>query len=198
MENTIQEPAVAYQRHYTPEEYLEMEWVNGVRYEYWEGELIEMSGGTKAHGLIAGNMNAFFRSKLKARKCLSFQMNILLKIKERAIYFLPDVVVTCDQQDLDLEERTVQNPVLVAEVLSKSNEMYDRTKKWDMYRQIRSLRYYLLISQESYRVELFWRQSNTAIYSYQVFSGIQSVISFTEWGLELPLEVIYEDINLEI
>nr|MCU0374546.1 Uma2 family endonuclease [Chitinophagaceae bacterium] len=96
-----------------------------------------------------------------------------------------------------LDERTVQNPVLVAEVLSKSNEMYDRTKKWDMYRQIRSLRYYLLISQESYRVELFWRQSNTAIYSYQFFSGIQSVIGFTEWGLELPLEVIYEDINLE-
>lgn len=62
MENIIQEPAIAYNRRYTPEEYLAMEWENGVRYEYWEGELVAMSGGTKAHGLIADNTNAFFRN----------------------------------------------------------------------------------------------------------------------------------------
>jgi Uma2 family endonuclease len=196
MENIIQEPAVAYNRRYTPEEYLAMEWENGVRYEYWEGELIEMSGGTKAHGLIADNTNAFFRNKLKAKKCMSFQESIHLKIKEKDIYFLPDVVVTCDEKDLDFAEKTVQSPVLIAEVLSPSNELYDRNRKWDIYRQIRSLRYYLLISQETYRVEMFSRQSSTSIYSYQVFSGLEDVIFFPEWEIELKLSEIYKDITL--
>jgi Uma2 family endonuclease len=196
MENIIQEPAVAFNRHYTPEEYLAIEWENGVRYEYWEGELIEMSGGTKAHGLITHNLNTYFRSKLKPKKCISFQENIHLKIKEKDIYFLPDVVVTCDEKDLDFAEKTVQSPVLIAEVLSPSNELYDRNRKWDIYRQIRSLRYYLLISQETYRVEMFSRQSPTSIYSYQVFSGLDDNIIFPEWEIALPLSTIYEDILL--
>jgi Uma2 family endonuclease len=197
MENIIQEPAVAYQRRCTAEEYLAMEWENGVRYEYWEGELIEMSGGTKRHGLISANLNIFFRSRLKSKKCLSFQENIHLKIKERDIYFLPDVVVTCDEKDLDLQEKTVQSPVLVAEVLSKSNELYDRNRKWDMYRQIRSLRYYLLICQDTCRVEMFSRQSSTSIYSYQVFNSLEESIFFPEWQIALSLSDIYEDITFQ-
>ncbi len=194
MENIIQDSAVAYQQRCTPDEYLAMEWENGIRYEYWDGELIEMSGATIAHGLITHNLNTYFRSKLKSKKWISFQESIRLKIKEKDIYFLPDVVVTCDEKDLDLQEKTVQSPVLVVEVLSNSSELYDRNRKWDLYRQIRSLRYYLLVSQDTCRVEMFSRQNSTSIYSYQVFDALEGSIFFPEWQIELSLTDIYEDI----
>lgn len=127
---------------------------------------------------------------------MSFQENIHLKIKERDVYFLPDVIVTCNEQDLDLEEKTVQNPMLVVEVLSESTEINDRNRKWENYRQIRCLRYYMLISEESYRVELFSRQSSTSIFSYQVFSGLEDVIYFPNWEIKLKLSEIYEDVIL--
>jgi Uma2 family endonuclease len=57
MENISQEPAVACNRRYTPEEYLAMEWENGVRYEYWEGELVAMAFGTQAHNRLSFNVN---------------------------------------------------------------------------------------------------------------------------------------------
>jgi len=194
MENMIEEPAVAYPHRYTPEEYLAMEWENGVRYEYWEGELVAMSGGTKAHGLIADNTNAFFRNRLKAKKCMSFQENIHLKIKEKDIYFLPDVVVTCDKKDLDFGERTVQNPVLVAEVLSESTELYDRSEKWNQYHRIKSLRYFLLVSQHRYQVEIYSRPHEQALFSYQWFDEIEQSIPFPDLGFEMTMREVYDGI----
>jgi Uma2 family endonuclease len=60
MENLIKEPAVAYGNRYTAEEYLEMEWENGVRYEYWDGELVAMSYATLAHNRLAFNVTTIF------------------------------------------------------------------------------------------------------------------------------------------
>ena len=65
MENILQEPAVAYNRRYTLEEYLSMEWENGMRYEYWEGELVAMAFETKTHNLIIFNISNIFRERIK-------------------------------------------------------------------------------------------------------------------------------------
>jgi Uma2 family endonuclease len=52
----LNEPAIAYNRHYTPEEYLNMEWENGQRYEYWDGNLLAMAGASMNHAKITLNL----------------------------------------------------------------------------------------------------------------------------------------------
>ena len=41
-ENLAEEPAVELKPFCTEEDYLKKEWENGVRYEYWDGELVAM------------------------------------------------------------------------------------------------------------------------------------------------------------
>jgi Uma2 family endonuclease len=141
MDNIIQEPAVACNRHYTPEEYLAMEWENGVRYEYWEGELVAMSFATKAHNILGFNINKIFKERKGKQGCNSFQESIMVRPQNKQIYFLPDVVFTCHPDDLDLQGYEVKNPRIIVEVLSESTEIYDRVKKWEQYRKIKSLRH---------------------------------------------------------
>lgn len=62
--------------------------------------------------------------------------------------------MVCGHVETDPEdEETITNPVLLVEVLSKSTEKRDRETKAPHYRQIPSLREYLLISQKEPRVE---------------------------------------------
>jgi Uma2 family endonuclease len=67
-------------------------------------------------------------------------------------------VASCGEPEL-LDGRcdVLLNPSLIVEVLSDSTEAYDRGDKFALYRQIPSLREYLLVSQGRMLVELFSR-----------------------------------------
>ncbi|MCU0374545.1 MAG: Uma2 family endonuclease [Chitinophagaceae bacterium] len=196
MENIVQEPAVAYQRHYTPEEYLAMEWVNGVRYEYWEGELIEMGFATQAHNRITFNINKAFQDKKAKDGCGSFQESIMVRPANKQIYFLPDVVFTCNPDDLDPQAYQINHPTLIVEVLSESTELHDRVKKWEQYRTIRSLRHFLLVSQQRYQVEMYSRSHEHALFYYQCFDGLEGIITFPDLGFNLPMQEVYSGLEI--
>ncbi len=197
MENVIQEPAVAYQGRCTPEEYLSMEWENGVRYEYWEGELVAMAFATKAHNHISFNINKGFHAKKEKDKCGSFQDGIMVRPQNKQIYFLPDVVFTCHPDDLDLQGYEVKYPVIIVEVLSESTEIYDRVRKWEQYRKIPSLCHYLLVSQHRYKVEMFSRTHEHALYYYQCFDTYDGMIAFPDLGFEMGMKEVYDGIEIK-
>jgi Uma2 family endonuclease len=196
MENLINEPALAYPSHYSLEEYLNMQWENGIKYEFWHGELVTMAGTTLNHNKIVGNLYSSIKSAAKGKGCGTFILDILLGIKKRNNYFLPDLVYTCNENDLD-SERFIFNPTIIVEVLSDSTELYDRTKKWEQYRRIPSLRYYLLVSQKEFLVELYHRPNDHTLFSYQSFDPLDAIIPFTELGFDINLSDIYDEIDLE-
>ena len=88
-------------------------------------------------------------------------------------------------------------PILIAEVLSKSTQSIDRVTKLRRYREIPTLRYYLLIDQYSYQVELYTYQSaqNNA-WIYQDFYDLEEEISFPELNMTIKLSEIYQGITL--
>lgn len=196
MENIIQEPAIAYQRHYTPEEYLKMEWENGVRYEYWEGELIEMSFATQAHNELVSNINQYFKKSKGKSGCKSFQESIMVRPANKQIYFLPDVVMTCHPDDLDPQAHQINHPTLIVEVLSESTELHDRVKKWEQYRSLKSLRHFLLVSQLRYQVEIYSRSHEHALFYYQWFDGLEGLITFPDLGFDLPMQEVYSGLEI--
>lgn len=197
MENILEEPAVAYKQFCSEEEYLDMEWENGIRYEYWDGTLVAMAGGRPRHAEISVNLIVALKSKVKGTGCKVYNSDVLLKLPVGKKYFLPDVVVTCHKDDL-ASERFFHNPSIIVEVLSDSTELYDRDKKWEQYRTIKSLRYYLLVSQQEYKVDMYHRPNETSLFYFQSFKGIDEIIPFEVLGFGINMSEIYDGIILAV
>ncbi|MEK0187803.1 Uma2 family endonuclease, partial [Microcoleus anatoxicus] len=164
----------------SPEEYLAWEPTQEERYEYWDGEVVAMSGGTRNHNRICIN---FFKL-LDDRLNLPYEIYILavkLQGERGRNYFYPDVVVTCDDRDND--PQLVQFPSLIIEVLSPSTEAVNRGIKFAKYRQFSTLQEYVLVQFEQPGVEMFRRNQQG-----------QWVLS--EYGLGDSLQL--ESVNLEI
>lgn len=139
---------------YTPEEYLELEIVCETRNEYRNGEIIPMTGGTPDHNEIAGNLNASLKLALKGQPYRIFIADQRLWIPTINIYTYPDVMVLQKPIELQIGRKdTVINPVLIAEILSKSTQNYDRSEKFATYRTIPTFKEYLLVDQYRIHVE---------------------------------------------
>jgi Uma2 family endonuclease len=105
--------------------------------------------------LIGGNLFASLKSHLKGSPCRAFTESVKVQVARNAIFY-PDVFVTCDAADLKTE-MVFHRPLLIIEVLSPSTEAFDRSLKFTAYRQIETLREYVLVDPETRSVEVFRR-----------------------------------------
>src|SRR5438045_438783 len=122
-------------------EYLAIERAAEVKSEFFEGEVLAMAGGTPQHSLIATNLAAEFRNRLKAQPCLAYNADLRIKIQATGLFTYPDLSVICGPlQFAEGTDDTIVNPVLLVEVLSDSTEAYDRGKKFEHYRHIDTLK----------------------------------------------------------
>ena len=145
----------------TEAEYLDLERSLEARNEFFDGEVFAMSGGTPLHSQIATSLAREFGNKLKGRDCIPYNSDLRLKVEATGLFTYPDLSVVCGPlQFASGTDDTVVNPRLIIEVLSDSTEAYDRGKKFENYRQMPSLREYLLVSQKEPRIEQFVRQPN--------------------------------------
>jgi Uma2 family endonuclease len=141
-------------RTYTAEEYLALEVNTEERNEYRNGEIIPMSGGTPTHNKIANNFNRSVANQLDNEPYEVFILDQRLWIPEASTHTYPDVMVVPEPVILmSGRTDTVTNPVLIAEVLSKSTQTYDRGDKFTAYQSILGFAEYLLIDQTQIHVE---------------------------------------------
>lgn len=161
------------------------------RLELIDGIITAMVGGTLGAGVIAGNVFAALRAKLRGGRCRVFGDNVLLRTGLRDA-FSPDAMVVCG--DVNLRDRYASDPTLVVEVLSPSTEAHDRGYKWSRYQSIPSLRYYLMITQESYRVEVYSREQGGR-WVYEAHDDFDRPIALPALGIELTLGEIYEGVE---
>ncbi|MBW4543188.1 MAG: Uma2 family endonuclease [Symplocastrum torsivum CPER-KK1] len=185
------------QRYYTPEEYLEMEINSEERHEYINGEVIPVTGGTPNHNRIAGNFYANLNFALKGKPFDVFFTDQRLWIPKKRIYTYPDVLVV--QGDLQLQEGrtdTITNPLMIAEVLSKSTAGYDRGEKFAAYRTIASFQEYVLIEQYSMHVERFVK-TETNQWLLSEYEGEETIFSLMSIPFEITLADIYDKVDFE-
>ncbi|KJH72191.1 Uma2 family endonuclease [Aliterella atlantica] len=176
------------------EEYLQLEKSSEIRHEYLGGQIFAMSGGSKEHNLIAGNIYSHLRSHLRGSSCSVFMADMKVKIelanKANGIFYYPDVVVTCNSQDQD--RFFLNYPCLIIEVLSPSTETTDKREKLVNYQTLESLREYVLVSQDEIKVEVY-RQDAQGNWSVQTLSKGDD-IELNSVGLTLTMADIYEDV----
>lgn len=173
----------------TPEEFLAWEREQPERYEFCDGEVLAMVGGTLAHASIVDNLQAALRTALSPRGCKVFQSNV--KVQVGASHFYPDVVVACGK--LDMRSDLVTAPILLAEVLSPSTQGHDRGAKWDAYRRLPSLRTFLFVEQERVLVHLYRRSGE--LWTFTAHERPDEVIECTEPPVRLRVGDFYTGIE---
>ena len=97
--------ARAAQTHLTPEEYIALERkaipdADTVRSEYIKGEIIAMSGASRIHNLITGNIYVGLYVQLRAGECEVYANEMRVSAPVTSSYFYPDVVVVCEEPRL--------------------------------------------------------------------------------------------------
>lgn len=179
----------------TPQEYLARERRAETRSEYYRGEMFAMAGASWEHTVIKDNLSGEIRNQLKGGPCRTLSSDMRVKVSSTGLYTYPDLVVGCDEPQFDDEVKdTLLNPRVIVEVLSESTEKYDRGAKFAQYRQISSVREYVLVAQDSPLVERFVRQPDDN-WLLTTFGELTQTFSFGTIPVSIPLVEIYRDIK---
>jgi Uma2 family endonuclease len=183
----------------SPEEYLIWESKQDSKYEYENGKIIAMTGGTIPHSQIPANLAALLIPHLRGKRCKVSISDAKVSIRSGKYYY-PDVVVSCDERDR-FSRDFLQYPILIAEVLSPTTESRDRGIKQQNYMTIETLQTYILITPELPRVEIYQRRDDRA-WEYLSMAIAQTnfeqedpLIHITNIDLEFPLSALYENID---
>lgn len=178
----------------TVDEWREFERDNyDLKYEYIDGQVYAVSGGSLAHGRIASNTIRTLEDALAAgnKPCGVYNSDVAARISPTR-YTYPDISVTCDEDDHSAPDKSeVQAPFLIVEVLSDSTEAYDRGRKFGLYRACPTIQEYVLVATRYQMVEVYHRtaQGWTA---YQAYSPGDEV-ELTSLDLRIPLALLYRN-----
>ncbi len=166
------------------------------KYEYQDGRVRLMSGGTKAHNDITINMLVALRQQFLSGPCSVQSLDMRVQVSESA-YFFPDVTVTCDVADRQPDTKVIRSPRIVVEVLSPSTEKYDYTDKLKAYQSCPTIQEIVLIDQFAPHVEVFRRcEEESSEWDCVVYGpGQEAVLESVD--VRIPLEEIYYNINFD-
>ena len=158
----IREPIATYKReNISIEEYLEMENAATEKHEYYRGEIFAMSGAKVPHNIVAGNLFGELGLKLKGKKCRPFGSDARVHIEKNTLFTYPDISIICGEViTFNNDDYNVLNPTVIIEVLSKSTKNYDRGEKFKLYRDIETLKEYIMVDSENIHIEVFRLNAN--------------------------------------
>ena len=140
------------------EEYKKKKKMNGIVYD--------MSPSPNyRHGIINNNINTIIKIGLKNSLCLVFMENLDFKYhpEENDDYVVPDIMVICDRKHLKGGSYSGV-PKFIAETLSPSTVMKDRTEKMAAYEKA-GVEEYWIVSQQG-AVEIYYLENGKYILRY--------------------------------
>jgi len=180
------------------------EWLEGERAslegrsEYVAGEVFAMTGASVEHNAIVGNILGQLWTQMKGRPCHVYANDLKVRIRTADAGKYPDLIALCGEHEFQDGRRDVLlNPSLICEVLSDSTEAYDRGNKFAIYRQIPSLREYLLVSQQRVLVELYSR-GDDGRWTLSDYSALTDSVPLASVGCTLALAEVYDKVEFQL
>jgi Uma2 family endonuclease len=176
-------------------EYLALDADSEIRYEYRDGEIYAMAGASREHNLICSNIHVELANQLRERPCEVYQSDMRVQTKANAAYRYPDIVVICgDPNFADTNPVSLTNPTLIIEVLSKSTEEKDYKQKSDEYRHMTSVQEYVIVSQDSPRIQRYLKQDDFN-WLYTDLSGLEQQLELKSIGCILDFSEVFRRID---
>lgn len=181
----------AHRVRYTYEEYRLFEDTTDVKHEYLDGQILAMAGGTPSHAALAAAVIGNLERQLEGQPCYTLTADLRVRIPATGMATYPDVTVVCGDALLDPQDpNAVVNPTLLVEVLSDRTEAYDRGEKFEHYRQLPSLREYVLVSHRERSIEV-WHRDAQGAWSRQA-RGRSETAALTSIHVDLLVDRIYD------
>ena len=181
---------------YTVPDYLQKEIETGHKFEFYNGKIVQMSGGTIENNRIARNVLAELHFSLQP-VYEAFGGDQKIYLPKYNFYVYPDaVVVTGSPIKSDEEANAIVNPLLIIEVLSNSTGRYDRGDKFIQYQSLPSFKEYALIRQDLPEVQTVFREEED-LWRSKEFSGLDSSLHFRSINLSIPMTNVYKNVSFE-
>jgi Uma2 family endonuclease len=172
------------------DEYLAMDRAAQVKHEFWDGMAYAMAGASLAHNRLVRNLLVTLTQALAGRECEALPSDMRVRVPGQDRYLYPDVTVVCGPVELEDGRRdTLLNPRIIIEVLSDATEAFDRGRKFEAYRAIPSVAEYIVVAQDSARVDQFIRGAGEASWVLRPYA--QGSVDIATLGIQLPLASIY-------
>jgi Uma2 family endonuclease len=176
-------------RPYTRADFLAWEAEQDERWEFVDGLIRMMAGGTVDHNVIAGNIFAHLHAALAGSPCRPFQQNMKLAPAQNEDVTYPDVLVTCGA--VEGTDPTVATATVIVEVVSKSSREDDYERKFWSYGEIADLRSYVIVEQDKPHVAVYTRASPDENWQRQNVGKLDDSIELPAIGVSLPMRRIY-------
>ena len=181
-------------RLYTEEEYLNLEDAAETKSEYWYGRIYAMAGTAEPHVTINLNLGSTVRPKMRGTQCRAYGNDMQVRTSPGGLFTYPDFMIVCgERQFLPRKLAVLLNPTAIFEILSPSTAAKDRNEKFTAYKEIESLRDYVLIAQDEPRIDHWARQENGE-WKETIALGLNASLTLFGVPVTLTLSEIYEDV----
>ncbi len=163
------------------------------KHEFHDGDIFAMAGASLPHDHITSNVHALLRTALRGSGCNAFTSDLRVATPG-GLYTYPDVSVICGTVELvPGRPDTATNPVVLVEVLSDATRDYDRGKKFDLYKEIPTLKEYLTVEQSALLVE-HWRRGTGSLWTVKRHTRPSAVVRLQTQRVPLPLTEVYREV----
>ena len=166
------------------------------KHEFRNGHMVAMAGGSTNHTVLITNVASLLHVHLRKSPCTVLTEGTL-KVEDEC--YLPDVMVTCNEQDLNENKTYIEHPKLVIEVLSPSTEKDDRMDKVWVYTQCPSIQEYILVNWDIMIVQKMARKGTEGLDRFQWIDRWYhqgESVELDTIDLTIPVDDIYEKVTL--
>lgn len=173
---------------FTSEDYLAWEATQTEKHEYFHGEVFAMTGTTDRHNEILLNCVVALRPQLQDKPCRLYAADVKLRVETADAYFYPDLFITSSAAD-HADRHVKREACVVIEILSPATAACDQGAKFAAYRQLPSLREYVLIDPDQPIIHVFHRNEDGHWTFLPYTTG--ETVELSSLGLQVPVAEIY-------
>lgn len=170
---------------------------SGLRWQLVDGEPFAMAPASETHGALQSELARVIGNHLLAvgSRCrVITEPGIVPRVRSADNYRIPDLGVTCAPPG---QGTAVQQPVLLIEILSPSNEAETRANIWS-FTTIPSVAEIVSLSTTRIEAEFLRRQPDGSWPETPDIVGAEGDLSFSAIGLTLTLRDCYRTTALAI
>lgn len=183
----------------TVKEYVALEQETNQRYEYHDGRVFAMAGGTLVHGRLCSRSNFLLQRDLEEKGCEVLNSEVKIYLEESEAYVYPDGSAVCSALEASKDQvGAITNPTIIVEVFSESSEKYDRGEKFHKYRRLSSFQNYILIAQDKRYVEVWYRPPGADLWRIDIYEGESATAKIQSVDIELSLKELYAPVKEQI
>ena len=195
----VHEEAKRYQpaRKISYEEYMTLVEASDQRYELIDGEIYLLASPGFTHQVVVNEITGRFYNYFKGKPCRSltapFDVRLFgfaTKFEEDPNVVQPDVVVICDEEKVNADNKYEGIPVLIVEVLSPSTKGKDMAAKLNLYMKS-GVREYWIVDAEAKSITRYSFSPERDIESSMFFREGDTIHAASFEGLAIPVKDLF-------